>query len=191
MGDGPVAYLITGISASGKSTVGQLLAERLGGVHVRGDVFRRMIVPERRESGRRPVRVRADMTPDAGAEAVRQLELRYRITAMVVDAYVEAGLDVIAQDVILGTHLETYAAAIRSRPLHVVALMPRPDVVVRRESERDKSAYSDLPGRWSVEELDDVLRNRTPRIGLWVDNSEQTAEETVEEILRRTEEARI
>lgn len=52
--------------ASGKSTVAQAAAERLPrSVHVRGDVFRRMIV-----SGR------VEMTPDAPAEALRQLELR-------------------------------------------------------------------------------------------------------------------
>ncbi len=37
-------YLITGVMASGKSTVAQLLASRLEkGVHLRGDLFRRMI----------------------------------------------------------------------------------------------------------------------------------------------------
>ena len=37
--------LVTGIQASGKSTIAQLLAERLPqSVHVRGDLFRRMIV---------------------------------------------------------------------------------------------------------------------------------------------------
>lgn len=40
--------LITGIMASGKSTVAQLLAERLDrSVHLRGDMFRKMIVNDR------------------------------------------------------------------------------------------------------------------------------------------------
>jgi dephospho-CoA kinase len=38
--------LITGIQADGKSTVAQMLAERLPrSVHLRGDLFRRAIVP--------------------------------------------------------------------------------------------------------------------------------------------------
>ena len=38
-------FLITGLMASGKSTVAQVLAERLPrSVHLRGDAFRRMIV---------------------------------------------------------------------------------------------------------------------------------------------------
>jgi adenylylsulfate kinase-like enzyme len=38
-------FLVTGIQAAGKSTVAQALAERLErSVHVRGDLFRRMVV---------------------------------------------------------------------------------------------------------------------------------------------------
>ena len=38
-------YILTGVMASGKSTVGEVLALRLGekSVHLRGDIFRRMI----------------------------------------------------------------------------------------------------------------------------------------------------
>ncbi|MDQ0761187.1 putative kinase [Streptomyces canus] len=42
--------LVTGVMAAGKSTVAQALAERLPrAAHVRGDVFRRMIVSGRAE----------------------------------------------------------------------------------------------------------------------------------------------
>ena len=41
-------YLITGVMASGKSTTAQALAERLPRcVHLRGDVFRRLILTGR------------------------------------------------------------------------------------------------------------------------------------------------
>jgi adenylylsulfate kinase-like enzyme len=41
----PPIYLVTGIMASGKSTIAQALAERLPrSAHVRGDTFRRFIV---------------------------------------------------------------------------------------------------------------------------------------------------
>lgn len=46
-----------------------------------------------------------------------------------------------------------------------------------------KIAYG--PGRYTVDLLDQGLRERTPRLGLWVDNSEQSVAETVEEILAR------
>ena len=61
----PGIILITGNMASGKSSVAQALAERLPkSVHLRGDVFRRMIV-----SGQAP------MTVNLSEEAERQLEV--------------------------------------------------------------------------------------------------------------------
>jgi hypothetical protein len=59
--------VITGIMASGRSTVAQLLAERLPrSVHVRGDVLRTMIVSGRQEAspGRGP---RRGPGPSAGS----------------------------------------------------------------------------------------------------------------------------
>jgi predicted kinase len=50
--DAPQLILITGLMAAGKSTVAQRLAERLPkSVHLRGDVFRRMIVNGQAEMG--------------------------------------------------------------------------------------------------------------------------------------------
>lgn len=57
----PAVLLLTGIQAAGKSTVAQLIAERLPrSAHVRGDVFRRMVVGGR-----------AEMTPEGSPEALR------------------------------------------------------------------------------------------------------------------------
>jgi cytidylate kinase len=163
--------LITGIQAAGKSTVAQLVAEQLPkSAHLRGDLFRRMVV-----SGR------ADMTPDPTPEALRQLRLRHRLTAEVADRYFEAGFTVVAQDILLGSHLTETVEAIRSRPLLVVVLAPQPDVVAEREAGRAKNAYRE----YSVADLDGGLRRDTPRIGLWLDSTRQTPEETAAEILGR------
>ncbi|WP_329242248.1 AAA family ATPase [Actinoallomurus sp. NBC_01490] len=163
--------LITGIQAAGKSTVAQVLAERLPrSVHVRGDVFRRMVV-----NGR------ADMTPDPSDEAVRQLRLRHRLTAAACDEYFREGFTVIAQDVVIGDHLTEMIHMIRQRPLLVVVLAPRPEAIAAREAARDKNAYD----QWTIDLLDDGLRTRTPRLGLWLDTSAQTPDETAEEILQR------
>jgi hypothetical protein len=62
---------------------------------------------------------------------------------------------------------------------HVVVLAPRPAAVAAREAGRAKKAYDS----WTVETLDAGLRNDTPRIGLWLDTSDQTPAETVDEIL--------
>jgi chloramphenicol 3-O-phosphotransferase len=180
--DGTVAdvaiFLVTGIQAAGKSTVAQSLAERLDkSVHVRGDLFRRMVV-----NGR------VDMGPaDPPAEAVRQLRLRHALTAQVADGYADAGFTVVVQDIVLGPHLTDMVAAIRTRPCYVVVLAPSADVVQRRDAERraarGKVAYR--PGDEGVAVLDAYLRRETPRIGLWLDTSAQTVEQTVAEILAR------
>jgi len=170
--------LVTGIQAAGKSTIAQLLAERLPqSVHVRGDLFRRMII-----NGR------ADMTPDPTSEAMRQLRLRYQLAATVSDAYFQAGFTVIVQDVILGSHLAEMTAMIRSRPLLVIVLAPQAAAIADREERRVKTTY----GRWAIEQLDSALRHETPRLGLWLDTSSQTPAETADEILSRAwAEARI
>lgn len=171
IGAGRAVVLITGIQAAGKSTVAQLLAERLPrSVHVRGDVFRRMVV-----SGR------AEMTPQPSTEARRQLRLRHQLTAAVSDAYFQAGFTVIAQDVILGEHLTEITQMITSRPLLVVVLAPQPRAVAAREAARSKNAY----GTWDIAGLDALLRTQTPRIGLWLDTSAHSPVQTAEEILSR------
>jgi len=168
---GQAVVVISGIQAAGKSTVAQALAERLPrSVHVRGDVFRRMVVGGR-----------AEMTPSPSDDAVAQLRLRHRLAAQVSDAYFAAGFTVICQDVILGEHLAEMPGLIRSRPLLVVVLAPRPEAIAAREAARDKKAY----GRFGIAHLDEALRRHTPRIGLWLDTTNQTPSQTVDEILAR------
>jgi chloramphenicol 3-O-phosphotransferase len=113
--------------------------------------------------------------------------LRHLLTARTCDTYADAGFTVVAQDVVLGDELSEMVAMIRTRPLHVVVLAPRPDAVAAREAKRGKRAY----GPWTVAALDHSLREETPRLGLWLDSSELSADETVEEILRRGDESRI
>lgn len=167
--------LITGIMASGKSTVAQALAERrLPGVHVRGDVFRRMIVSGREE-----------MSADPSPGAIRQLELRYRLMVRTAIEYHQAGFQVVCQDVILGGWLQRVVDLFGDAPVDVVVLSPRPEVVATREAGRAKTGY----GSFTVDDLDRSLRDETPRIGRWIDTSDLTVEETVDMILAGAGEA--
>ncbi|KOU70957.1 phosphotransferase [Streptomyces sp. MMG1533] len=169
--------LITGVMAAGKSTVAQALAERLPrAAHVRGDLFRRMIVSGREE-----------YEPGAGGEGEAQLRLRYRLSAATADAYAQAGFTAVVQDVVLGEDLAAYVRLVRTRPLHVVVLAPGPEAVAAREAGRAKTGY----GAWTVAELDGVLRASTPRIGLWLDNSALTVAETVDTIVAGRERVRV
>ena len=161
--------------ASGKSTIAQALAERFErSVHVRGDQFRRAIV-----------RGRHDMSPNPGPEALEQLRLRYRLAADVADRYVEAGFTTVMQDIMLGPMLAEALAYFRTRPLALIVLAPSPGEVARREAGRPKTGY----GYFTPNDLDAVLRDDTPRLGLWLDSTELTPAQTVDAILERSSEA--
>lgn len=161
-------YLITGVMAAGKSTVAEKLAARLPrAVHLRGDVFRRMIV-----SGR------VDMSADAPSEAYEQLCLRYRISAMAAGEYLRAGFDVVLQDNYYGTALTDMLKALDGLPVRAVVLCPDVETVKRREAGRGKVGYSGF----EVESLYEMFLRETPKIGHWIDSSNQTPEETVNEI---------
>lgn len=170
--------VVTGVMASGKSTVAQLLAARYDrSVHLRGDVFRRMIV-----SGR------IEPTPENFPDAQDQLDLRYRLAGQVADEYAVAGFTVVWQDVILGEAVARLPTLVHTRPFSLVVLAPRPETIAEREAGRGKSGYGD---DWTPYQLDAGLRAETPRLGLWLDTSEQTPEQTVEEILDRITESEL
>lgn len=169
--------VVTGVMAAGKSTVAQGLAEAFPrAAHVRGDVFRRMVV-----SGR------VEMAADDPAGADDQLWLRYRLSAAAADAYASSGFTTIVQDVILGADVPRYLDLLRTRPRHLVVLAPSPAAVAEREARRAKKGY----GEWTIEALDRSLRDGTPRIGLWLDTSGESPAETVRRVLSRLPQARI
>lgn len=168
--------LITGVMAAGKSTVAQGVAERVDpSVHLRGDVFRRMIVNGRIE-----------MSPAADPRALHQLRLRYRAAAGVAALYRDAGFTVVYQDTIIGPVLGEVVEAFRGLPLSVFLLTPRADVVRTRERQRGKNGYHSF----RVSELQRVLEE-TPRLGFRLDNSDQSVTETVEAVIANLDRARI
>lgn len=161
--------LITGNMASGKSSVAQALAERFPqSVHLRGDVFRRMIV-----------RGRAEMTVQLTSVAQQQLQLRYALAVAAAKQYAEAGFVVVYQDLIIGPALQEIVAAFDPYRLAVVVLCPRADVVAARDLARAKTGYRD---RAAVDAFDHVLRSETPRLGFWLDNGDLTVADTVDAI---------
>ncbi len=166
-------YLITGIMAAGKSTVAELLARRFErGVHLRGDVFRKMVVAGRE-----------DMSAHPSDEAFRQLNLRYDLAAQAAQGYFDAGFDVVMQDVMIGRVLPEVVARIVRRPLHLIVLCPDPKIVTLREASREKAGYS---LGFTPENMHHTLVTETPRIGLWLDTSNMNAEQAANTILLRT-----
>jgi AAA domain-containing protein len=169
-------WLIAGVQAAGKSTVADLLARQFErGVHVRGGQFYRWAVRGWVHAG------------DArAAEARRLLDLRYRLSAMTADEYCRAGFCTVVQDNIFGADVTHWFQSVTTRPRHLVVLRPSVAVVREREHQRHeatgKIAYR--PGEFCPEDLDGFIAE-TPRVGLWLDTSDMTAEETVSQILIR------
>lgn len=166
----PQVFIITGAMAAGKSTVAELLARRLPkSVHLRGDTFRRMIV-----NGA------ADMGPVLSEEAVAQLRLRHQLACQAARAYVQAGFSVVYQDILIGPFLVAVAESLADLAPQIVVLNPRPDVLAKRDTARHKKGYGE---GFPPDVLVDALERETPRVGLWIDSSEMTAEEVVERIV--------
>lgn len=172
----PQVLIVTGLMAAGKSTVAQALAERLPrAVHLRGDVFRRMIAGGR-----------VEMSPEPDPEAVAQLHLRYELARMVAARYAEAGFMVIYQDILLEDDLPATVAALARWKPGVVVLDPGSAALAARDAARAKTGYG---GGWTPERMAPALE-RTPRLGLWLDTAALSVDETVAAILADAAETR-
>jgi chloramphenicol 3-O-phosphotransferase len=176
---GVALFVISGVSAAGKSTVARLLAARFErGACVPGDAIRSMVV-----SGR------ADMQPGPGTEALRQLVLRYAGALAVAEVFLRGGFDVVVEDVIIGAVLADFLRLLPVPECHLVFLDPDAAAIEARERSRDQVAYG--PGRWSVTGLQAVLRQETEPIGLWLDTTGLTAPQTVDAILAGLDASRV
>jgi chloramphenicol 3-O-phosphotransferase len=178
------AVVVVGAQAAGKSSVAKALAARFDpGAYIEGDVLWKMVVGGAQ-----------DMSSDAHSEAERQLALRYRHGAMLCESFVNEGYMAIHADNIYGAAVEQHLQSLRC-PRSLVVLRPRPDVIAQRERDRGSPAYMPwIPPGGSL--LDAVTRfdewvAETPRIGLWIDSSDLTVEETVNEVLDRWDEAMV
>ena len=171
----PQILVITGAMAAGKSTVAQALAERLPrAVHLRGDVFRRMIV-----SGR------VDPAPGTEAEWLGQLRLRQDLAVQAAIGYARAGFTVIYQD-ILFADLGRVAQALADWRPGVVVLCPNPEILAARDAARHKTGYRG----WTAESFDALLRAETPHLGLWLDTTDLTPDQSVNAILAQADATR-
>lgn len=175
----PAVVVVSGIQAAGKTTVGRMLAARLPrAAFVDGDVLARMVVAGHES-----------MSSEPSAEAERQLFLRYGQAALLAGSFWAAGFTAVVADNIYGRNeLGWFVDQVPARPVVVVMLVPRTPAVLEREVARGSDAYRgwtrEAGLEAAVEEFQGYIAE-TPRIGLWLDTSDQTPETTVDTVLAR------
>jgi chloramphenicol 3-O-phosphotransferase len=175
-GSNPRIIAITGIQAAGKSTVARLLAQRFErGVHIEADVLYQMIV-----TGRVLPEKPGIMPP----EAERQLRLRLRNACLLARSFYEAGFSVVIDEIIIGERFDHLKEDLAGLPFDLAVLAPRPEVVAK---ERDPGREKRVLGEKWATYLDRELQATMAGTGIWIDNSDQTPEETVSEIIVRLE----
>ena len=166
----PTLVVVSGTQGAGKSTVARLLASQCEpGAWVSADALQRMIVA----GGRWP----ESRTPSV--EALQQLRLRLKHACLLGSSFVAAGFTAIIDDIIVGSRLDDLLADLAGHRFVFVMLTPRLQVVRERELGRGTRQWE----AW--EWLDEEIRSRTRRIGLWLDNSDQTPAQTTALILER------
>lgn len=128
------------------------------------------------------------MSPHPSDEALQQLRLRYQAAIDVAVRYVDAGFDVVIDDVIIGPELSGFLELLPWPEIHLVVLDPASTQIAERDAERSKTAYGDV---WAVETLRRTLDHDTLRLGHWIDSTGLTAAQTVELITADPEASRL
>jgi chloramphenicol 3-O-phosphotransferase len=169
-------FVISGTQGAGKTTVSSLLARRFQrGVHVSADALQKMIV----SGAEWPVAGQTTINTDREGEAVRQLQLRRHNMCLLGRSFFDAGFTVVLDDIIVGERLAELREDLAGVDCMFVMLQPSKETVRERERQRGTELWRE----W--EWLTESIERTTPRIGLWLDSSTQTVDETVDEIMRR------
>ena len=168
--------VVSGLPSAGKTTTARLLAETLPtAAHVEADEMHKLI----RSGGLWPE------ARDMSEEASRQLRLRLHNACLLGRSFAAAGFSATIDDILIGDRIDDLFDEMGDHPFHMVTLLPTFDTVV----ERWKAIGSPYVEAWSW--MDEEIRERTERVGLWLDTTLMTPEEVVGEIINRGDESAV
>ncbi|MEX0785592.1 MAG: AAA family ATPase [Dehalococcoidia bacterium] len=169
-------FVISGTQGAGKTTVASLLARRFErGARVSADTLQRMIA----SGAEWPTAGQTTVNTDVEGEAARQLRLRLRNMCLLGRSFFEAGFTAVLDDIVVGLRIDDMRQDLAGMEFMFVMLTP--DIATVRERERQRGTELWREWEWLTQDVLDA----EPSVGLWLDSSGQTAEETVDEIMRR------
>jgi adenylylsulfate kinase-like enzyme len=182
MPDDAKIIVISGIQGAGKSTIGPLLAARFErSVFIDADDVASMIV-----NGQAWATETAGPGDQLSEETTRQLRLRLHNSFLLARSYRDAGFTTVVGDIIVGDRWDHVRDDLAGEPFYLVVLAPDVETVIARDAARHKTVGPE----WGYF-LDTELRKTMAGVGLWIDTSHQSPEESVDEILRRLDEGLI
>lgn len=170
-------FVISGTQGAGKTTVASMLASRFArGAHVSADALQKMIV-----SGREwpEADVVTPESPEIRGGAGRQLRLRVHNMCLLGRSFFATRITAVLDDIIVGEQFVQLCDELRDVPFFFVML--NPDLATVRERERGRGTELYMEWEWLTERIG----ASEPKLGLWLDSSRQTPDQTVEEIMQR------